>query len=59
MTHLSDNKTVAKMGHPVLEEQLDVGRPSPRRRRLPDSDQIAKESSLDATALIVAFKEHQ
>jgi hypothetical protein len=28
MTHLSDDKTVAKMGHPVVVVRLDVGHPS-------------------------------
>jgi hypothetical protein len=28
MAHLSDDETVAKMGHPILVELLDVGHPS-------------------------------
>ena len=27
MTHLIDDETVAKMGHPVVEVRLDVGHP--------------------------------
>ena len=28
MAHLSDDETVAKMGHPIVVEQSDVGHPS-------------------------------
>jgi len=28
MTHLSDDKTVAKMGHPIVVVRSDVGHPS-------------------------------
>ncbi len=30
MTHLSDDETVAKMGHPIVVERSDVGHPSNR-----------------------------
>ena len=35
MTHLIDDKTVAKMGHPVVVILSDVGHPSNRAKRDP------------------------
>jgi hypothetical protein len=54
MTHLIDDKTVAKMGHPMVVVRSNVGHPSKHRESYADYE-LSREVQLIEEVLVSSF----